>query len=195
MKAPPDRYHRGLALDALLATLLPTFVATWLSTRWPDAPGGLAIGLDLVPFVGTALASWLVAARLRRVAGPGWRRLVLAFGFPSGAVVASLGVAHITAVATFVDAYTFRTYSLFLLGALLLAAGSTAALLAPGQALGSRGAARAAFCTWSFILLVNVPLVPLQGFAAAFSALALANLILIVVLRKDSAEGPHAGGR
>lgn len=181
----------------LIAVYLLTALAVAAAQLFPDAReiAFLGVLLDLVPFAGGIAAAAMAWARLR---GQPRSRLAAAVGCHlAGLVVGALGVAHLTAVvmaaiersrlAPFV--YTFRLYSLLLLGALFLAAGAVAAAQTEALADGRRAAWRASAVLWLAVLAVNLPLAPLQRFAGVFVAIAAGVLILLVATRRGFGEG------
>jgi hypothetical protein len=133
------------------------------------------------------------AARRRRV--PGALVAAAAIDLYCGVVIASLGTMHVLAVVgralagngsgpggTFV--YDFRFYSLLLFGVTLiapaLAALTAVRRLTRGDAAGGRVAGSASLV----LLVLNIPLVPIQAFAMAPSVFALANLVTLWSARK-----------
>jgi hypothetical protein len=114
---------------------------------------------------------------------------VAVYCYCAGALVAALGVAHLVAIVlAAIDqgrrqefVYTFRFYALLQLGVLLVAFGTMAAVRAPRLAPGERAAWRSSFLAWAAILTINLPLVPLQGFAVLFSSLAVLALLCLAV--------------
>ena len=139
--------------------------------------------LILIGVVGAII--WFVVAARRR----GCVAALTAVGtisFFGGTIIAALGALHLISVlprgGTFV--YDFRFYALVYLGVLLIGAG--VACVIPARRL-MRGEPRAWKTTlWATIALlaINVPLMPIQGFAYAFSAFALVNLVALVATRR-----------
>jgi hypothetical protein len=178
----------------LLTAFALTAIATTVALLFPPAREllPLALLLDFVPFVGAVAATVIAAVRLRRVPLPLIPLLIAVYGYFAGALVGMLGVAHLVAVVIasinrgrqhqFV--YSFHFYSLVLLGMLLIAAGLMSAIEAARLARGQRAAWRASLSVWTAILAINLPLVPLQGFALLFSLLAALELLLLVGMRR-----------
>lgn len=173
----------------LLALLVVTAIATSLSHVLPRGRElrQVALLLDLVPFAGAVVATVVTTLRLRRAPLP-WIRLATAvFGYFAGALIGALGAAHSVAVImtaigrerqnAFV--YDFHFYSLLLLGVLLITTGAAGATAAAHLARGDRASWRASIAVWTAILAINVPLIPLQGFAILFSSLAALQLLLV----------------
>jgi hypothetical protein len=138
---------------------------------------------------------WFAVAARRRGCGAALTA-VGTISFFGGTIIATLGAAHLIAVTSsgvtrgsaFV--YDFRFYALVHLGVLLIAGG--VACFISGNRL-TRGEPRAWKTTlWVTVALlaINVPLIPIQGFAQLFSALAFVNLVALVVTRKRF--GPSA---
>jgi hypothetical protein len=139
----------------------------------------------LALFAAIGATTWFAAAQGR---GAGALVRVGAVTFFCGALIASLGGAHTLAVIgralrrpSFV--YDFRLYSLILLGACQIAGGlgclSTSWRVARGDARGWK----AALAATTLLLIVNVPLMPIQGFAGATS------LVLVITLITLTATG------
>jgi hypothetical protein len=126
-------------------------------------------------------AAVTLAARARR-RGAGWRTAIAAaVVLFVGLVAAALGVAHevaVIAVAAERAAFTwdFRFASLLLVGLLLAAAGLTCAAGAFELSRGT-GAYGRALVGAVLLLLVNAPLIPVQGFAVALSVAAVVALV------------------
>jgi uncharacterized membrane protein len=173
----------------LLTVFVLTAIATTVAQLFP--PTGkllpLAIVLDFVPVAGVIVATVIAAMRLRRVSLSLIRLLIAVYGYFAGGLIGTLGLAHMVAVIIgSIDrarqdhfVYTFRLYSLFLLGVLLIVAGLIAAIEAGRMARGYRAGWRASLSVWTAILAINLPLVPLQGFAVLFSVLAALELLLL----------------
>lgn len=178
----------------LLTVFVLTAIATTVALLLPPARGllPLALLLDFVPFGGVVAATVIATVRLRRAPLPLIRLLVAAYGYFAGALVGTLGLAHLVAVVIgsigrgrrhqFV--YSFHFYSLVLLGVLLIAAGLVAAVEAARLARGHHAAWRASLSVWIAILAINLPLAPLQGFAVLFSVLAALELLLLGGMRR-----------
>ena len=146
----------------------------------------LALLLDFVPFGGAAAATVIAAVHLRRVSVSLIRLLIAIYGYFAGALIGTLGLSHLVAVITgainrghqhqFV--YNFHFYSVVLLGVLLITVGIMATIEAARLARGNRAAWRASLSVWTAILAINLPLVPLQGFAVLFSVLAALEIVI-----------------
>lgn len=181
-------------LRPLLTVFVLTAIATTVAQLLPPARElhPLALLLDFVPFGGVVAATVIAIVRLRRVPLPLIRLLIAVYGYFAGALVGTLGLAHLVAVVIvsiergrqhqFV--YSFRYYSLVLLGVLLIAAGLRAAIEAARLARGHRAAWRTSLSVWTAILAINLPLVPLQGFAVLFSVLAALEVLLLGGLQR-----------
>jgi hypothetical protein len=105
--------------------------------------------------------------------------------FFCGALIASLGSAHTVAVIgralrgpSFV--YNFRLYSLVLLGACQMAGGLRCLSTSWRVASGDARAWKSALIATMLLLIVNVPLIPIQGFAGATSMIAVVTLITLI---------------
>ncbi len=137
-------------------------------------------------------AIWFaIAARRRGCAPP--LTAAATINFFNGILIAALGSAHLIAVVslaisgegsspagTFV--YDFRFYALVLLGMLLMAGG--AGCFAPALGL-TRGETRSWKTTlWATLalLVINVPLIPVQGLA--LTPFLLVNLVALMATRK-----------
>jgi hypothetical protein len=100
-------------------------------------------------------------------------------------VIASLGSAHTVAVIgralrgpSFV--YNFRLYSLVLLGACQIAGGLRCLSTSWRVARGDARAWKSALAATMLLVIVNVPLIPIQGFAGATSLIAVVTLITLI---------------
>ena len=189
-----------LKFTPLFSVMVATAVATAVAQVW--SPLGkvrfAALLLDLVPVGGVALATVGAAIRLRRARASATRVFLGIYGYCVGALIAMLGVAHLAAVIVaalersgrhqFV--YSFRFYSLVLLGVLLVLTGLRAAVPAAHLARGDRAAWRESLLVWTAILAINLPLAPIQGFAVGFSILALIALLLLVGTRRHFNRQP-----
>ena len=186
--------RRGMVWP-LLGVYLLTALATAATHLLQPARELRAFGLllDVVPFAGVIAATGITAARLRARSLPSARVVVSICSYLAGALVGTLGVAHSTAVVMLAVArvqespfdYTFRFYSLLLLGGLFIAAGLVAATKTEGLARGRCSAWRAAVSLWCGVLAINLPLVPLQRFAIAFSVIAAIALLLLAGVRRQ----------
>lgn len=181
----------------LLTACVLTAIATTVALLFPPARElpPLAILLDLVPFGGAAAATAIAAIQLRRTPLPPVRLLMSMYGYFAGALIGMLGLAHLVAVVIgsinrgrqHQFTYNFHFYALIQLGVLLVAAGLMAAVVSPRMARGQRAAWRASLFVWAAILAINLPLVPLQGFALLFSVLAALELLLLGSMRRHLA--------
>jgi hypothetical protein len=137
--------------------------------------------LALFAVIGATM--WFAAAARGR--GAGTLATVGAVVFFCGALIASLGGAHTVAVIgralrrpSFV--YDFRLYSLVLLGACQIAGGLRCLSASWSVTRGDARAWKAALPAAAMLLAVNVPLIPIQGFAGATSMLAAVMLITLI---------------
>ena len=137
--------------------------------------------LLLVAAIGATI--WFAAATRGR--GAGALAAAGAVTFFCGALIASLGGAHTLAVISralrrpsFV--YDFRLYSLVLLGACQIAGGLRCLSTSWNVARGDARAWKAALAATTLLLVVNVPLMPIQGFAGATSLLLVVMLITLI---------------
>lgn len=80
--------------------------------------------------------------------------------------------------------YDFRFYSLVLLGVVIAIPGFLCLVSARGITKGSAQAWKKAVWSSVALLAVNVPLMPLQGFAVGLACIALVNLIGLTASRK-----------
>jgi hypothetical protein len=177
----------GVTTALLPVVLILTALATTAAQLLPSANEFRAAGLvfDVVPIGSAVVATLITAIRLRREHLPLIRLANGVYGYFAGALIGALGVAHLVAITIaavgrsgpFV--YTFRFYSLALLGMLLVAGGAMAAVQTTRVALDQRGARRASVTVWAAILAMNLPLIPLQGFAILFAVLAGLGLLLV----------------
>ena len=122
-------------------------------------------------------------------------------------MIAPLSTAHLVAVlgralagrgsgpgGTFV--YDFRFYSLVLLGVMLIAASVACLTSVRSLIRGDAGGHKVALSAALVLLALNVPLMPIEGFAVAFAIFALANLAALWCARKHfrvPAAGVAAG--
>jgi hypothetical protein len=137
----------------------------------------------LALYASTGASIWFAVRARKR----GARALatVGAVAFFSGALIASLGGAHTLAVVgralrrpSFV--YDFRLYSLVLLGVCQITGGVRCLSTSWSLVRGSAGAWKAALAATAWLLIVNVPLVPITGFAGLPALLASATLITLI---------------
>jgi hypothetical protein len=186
-------------LDVKFAPLLIVFGLTAMATITSQLPATrevrlLGLLLDCVPLGGVVAATVIAGMRFRRVPSPLSRLLISLYGYFAGAVVGTLGVAHLVAV--MIGAverarqhrfeYDFRFYSLVLLGMLLIATGLWASIEAARLTRGDRAAWRASLAVWTTVLAINAPLIPLQRFAILFSSLAALALLLLAGMRRPT---------
>ena len=127
--------------------------------------------------------TWFAAVARGRPAGA--VAAVGAVTFFCGALIASLGGAHTYAVIgralrrpSFV--YDFRLYSLVLLGACQIAGGLRCVSTSWNLVRGDARAWKAAVAATTLLLIVNVPLMPVTGFAGATSLLLVVMLITLI---------------
>jgi hypothetical protein len=80
--------------------------------------------------------------------------------------------------------YDFRFYSLVLVGLLIALPGFMCVISAMGLSRGDASAWKRALGSSVFLLAINVPLMPIQGFAIGLTGFALLNLIVLLVSRK-----------
>lgn len=132
---------------------------------------------------------WFAVATRGGVSGT--LRTVGAASFFCGALIGSLGSAHLLAVIgraifrrgpTF--EYDFRLYSLILLGVLLITGGVRSVAAAWKLTQGDARAWKTALATTAMLLAVNLPLVPIQGFATGFSVFLGVNLLTLLATRR-----------
>ena len=142
--------------------------------------------LGLVAIIGATI--WFAVAAGRRGA-----RVLAAVGavtFFCGALIAFLGLAHTLAVIGEAFSrppafeYDFRLYSLVMLGVSLIAGGLRCLSTSWNVARGDARAWKAALTATILLLVINVPLMPIQGFAVAFTALLLVSLIALIATRR-----------
>ena len=148
----------------------------------------------LVLYASIGGAIWFaLAARRRRCL-----KALTAVGtisFFNGILIATLGTLHLIAVVgraasgagsglggTF--EYDFRFYALVQLGMLLIAGGVACFTPARGLTRGEPRAWRATLWATVALLAINVPLIPLQGFASGFSLFVFVNLVALMVTRR-----------
>jgi hypothetical protein len=135
----------------------------------------------LALFTAIGATIWFAATRGR---GAVALVAVAAVTFFCGVLIASLGSAHTIAVigralrGPFV--YNFRLYSLVLLGACQIAGGLRCLSTSWRVARGDARAWKAALAATMLLLIVNVPLIPIQGFAGATSLIAVVTLVTLI---------------
>jgi hypothetical protein len=150
--------------------------------------------LALVAVIGATI--WFAAAALGR--GPGALAAVGAVTFFCGGLIASLGSAHTVAVIGRAlrgpaFEYNFRLYSLVLLGACQIAGGLRCLSTSWRLARGDAHAWKAALAATTLLLIVNVPLMPIQGFAGATSLLLVVTLITLIATGRRFVQHVDAG--
>jgi len=125
-----------------------------------------------------------------------------ALAFFSGLTTAVLAAGHLVGVVTTTldrspFQYTFRVYSLLLLGGVLVVLGSLLAAASIGVARGERLAWRQAVWAAVALLAVNVTLAPINGFGGFLSIIATINLVALLVsqARLFKAEWDHESPR
>lgn len=186
-------------LDVKLRPLLTVFTLTAIATavallsRTANELVPVALLLDLVPFVGVVVATAIAIVRLKRVPLPLIRLVLPVYSYFAGALVGTLGVAHVVAVVIrSIDrarqnqfVYNFHVYSLVLLGVLLISGGLMVTIEAAGLARRHRPAWRTSMSVWTAILAINLPLVSIQSFAIVFSVVAALALLLLGGMRRQ----------
>lgn len=191
-------------VKAILVVFALTAIATVLAQVLPAARQLAPLGLllDVVPLAGAATATALAIPLFRRLAPSPIRLLNAVYAYLAGGIVGAFGAAH-TAAVTLASierargqqfVYDYRFYSLILLGAVLIAGGLLATLQAASLARGQPAGWRASVTVWAAILAVNLPLVPLQGFAVLFSALATVALLLLAGTKRSFDVDPRSAG-
>ena len=135
--------------------------------------------LALFTVIGATI--WFAAA----TRGRGDLAAVGAVIFFCGALIASLGGAHSVAVIgralrrpSFV--YDFRLYSLVLLGACQIAGGLRCVSTSWRVVRRDARAWKVALAATTLLLIVNVPLIPIMGFAGATSMLSAVMLLTLI---------------
>jgi hypothetical protein len=145
--------------------------------------------------LGVIAATLLFLVYARRRHAPVSLVAVGTIDFFCGLITFALAVLHLGAVvgrallgrgfggaASF--AYDFRFYSLVLVGLLIAVPGFLCVLSAWGLSRGETSAWRRAVYSSGFLLMINVPLIPIQGFAIGLTGFALLNLIVLWVSQK-----------
>ena len=130
----------------------------------------------------TATFWWRVAHREGGI-GPS------ALTFGSGLVTAGLAAGHLVGVAAtelrrIPPQYDFRVYALVLLGVVLAALGTRLAVTAIGVARGEYAAWRNGVTTAAVLLMVTLPLAPLDGFAVGLSFFAFIGLASLLAISR-----------
>jgi hypothetical protein len=127
-----------------------------------------------------AVPSLAVAAALDALCG--LENVLLAAAHLAAVIGRALAGKGTRGAATF--EYDFFFFSLVLVGALLAAAGVICLTAVKGLTKGDSPAWRRAFRASVFLLAINAPLAPIQGFAYLLGGLALANLAGLVASRR-----------
>lgn len=185
---------------AVLAVVFAlTAVAAAIAQVLPrdDSFEPVALLLDVVPFALVIAATVFAAVQLKRSSVPLSHLLLSAYTYFAGALVATLGVAHLVGVVALAIrrgyrnefVYDFHFYSVMLLGVLLTTLGLMANFEADRVARAVRTGWRASLLVWTAILAINLPLVPLQGFAVLFSVIGGVEVLLLVGTRYKFADG------
>ncbi len=99
-----------------------------------------------------------------------------------GVITRALGAKSFSEASVFT--YDFRFYSLVLLGLLIAVPGFLCLVYAQGLTRGDASARKNTLWLSAWLLAINGPLIPLQGFAVLLSGLALLNLIALAVSRR-----------
>ncbi len=143
----------------------------------------------LVLFATIGATIWFATTARRR--GAGALAAVGAVTFFCGALIASLGLVHTLAVTGRALSrlgpafeYDFRLYSLIMLGVVLIAGGVRCLTTAWNVARGDPRAWKAALEATTMLLVVNVPLMPIQGFAVGFSMFLMVTLLALIATRR-----------
>jgi hypothetical protein len=132
---------------------------------------------------------WMV----RRHGAPIALSVAGALGLFSGLITAGLGVGHLGGVAG-VELrrspirYDFRVYALLLLGVTLVVLGTRLAAASVGVPRGDGARSRRAVWAAVALLVVNVPLAPIQGFAVAVSIFVSIGLVALLAARARIAK-------
>ncbi len=142
----------------------------------------------------TALVSAIAfAVRTRRASGRWSLAIAAGVNLFSSGVTAALSAGHLVAV-LIVELrrspviYDFRFYSLLLLGVVNGTLALAALRVARRLAAGEREARRTAMRAMLGLLVVNVPLGPIQGFATALAIFASLDLIALALARHRASE-------
>lgn len=148
------------------------------------------VALDLLPFLGAVAMGSAVAARLFHARVNALRIWCISYSYAACALVGALGTAHLVSIVSeavrgpFV--YDFRSYALILLGLLFIVPGHVG-VVAAGRSLDAKATAVRQLCwVWGIILCVDLPLIPLQGFAVLFSVLGCLGLVGVWCLHNAS---------
>jgi hypothetical protein len=116
---------------------------------------------------------------------PRGRRVLASVSALCAAITALLGAAHLVVVAAALPdkTYDFRVYSLLLLGVSLVLPALVGGAVVPALVRGDGRARHLALGAFATLLLVNLPLIPLQGFAIFLSIAAAIGISAVVLLR------------
>ena len=183
----PCAVRGGLCNLASACSLCGVVSQTPLS-QWIDTKGS-----DMNPITITALVVLLVAGagalrfcwQVRRDGAPNAPVLAGSLGLLSGSTIAMLGVIHFAAVTRLELRrspvhYDFRVYALLLLGVTLTVLGTWLAAASVRFARGEMAAGRPAISAAVALLVVNVPLGPLQGIAVLLCLLVAVSLAALL---------------
>ena len=165
----PARYRSGV-LVLLGFVVLGTLA--WGTLK--PAPSPAATLTNRILFAGIVAATLFLVVRIRRT---GSSFLVATVGSTAGlffVAVSVLFAAHLGGVLTLPvrcssTPYDFRFYSLLLLGVVGLAPAVQGLRASPGLARSANESWRRATRACLLLLAINVPLIPVQDFAVAFS--------------------------
>jgi hypothetical protein len=147
----------------------------------------VAAGFSVLLLVAVATVTfwWRVASR-----GGGLEiATASALAFGSGLVTVGLAAGHLAGVAITElrrspPTYDFRVYALLLLGAVLGVLGTRLAITAIGIARGERAAWRKGVTAAAVLLMVTLPLAPIDGFAVGLSFFAFTGLVPLLAVRR-----------
>jgi hypothetical protein len=145
----------------LVAILLSTIAVIW-ALRRSGGRGGQLLAASIVAFNGVALIAMMVGHSLD--------------------IASQLYVGRSCEGVEFT--YNFRTYSLFLLAAVLTACGTALVQAAFGLTRNTAGATRHGLRSAALTLLVVIPLLPIQlFFASILAVLALVSTVVLALQR------------
>ena len=141
--------------------------------------------LALVGVIGGTI--WFAAAARGR--GAGALAAVGTATFLCGALIGLLGMVHTLAVIGRAlrgpaFEYNFRLYSLVMMGVAQIAGGVRCLSTSWNLARGDVRAWKAAVGATTLLLVVNLPLMPIQGFAVGFSVFLAVNLLVLIATRR-----------
>ena len=144
---------------------------------------GLAIGVVWI--------FWLVFVYGRRRQASATLLIVSAFDAACGLANFLLGTAHLTGVirralgrSAAAFTYDFRFYALILLGFSIAVLGLVCLSLAMGLTRRKRSSWKAAVWSSIWLVIINGPLVPIQGFAILLGSVSLLNVLALAVTRR-----------